>query len=124
MSEQCNAKTKSGNDCRAAVVVGANFCASHGDPNRAVEVGRIGGRRNRHYVETEEVTMAPPSTPEEVKAVLAKAMVDVRTRRLDPRIAHTLTYMSSVLLRAIDSTEVEQRLARVEETLRGKGSKS
>jgi hypothetical protein len=56
--------------------------------------------------------------------VLAQAMVDVRTRKLDPRIAHTLTYMSSVLLRAIDSTEVEQRLARVEEALREKGNKS
>ena len=77
----------------------------------------MGGRKNRHYVDTEEVTIDPPSTPQEVKKVLAQAMVDVRARRLDPRIAHTLTYMSSVLLRAIDSTDVEQRLARVEEQL-------
>lgn len=114
----CSAKTKRGNPCQAAVAPGTRLCAFHADPNRASKLGRIGGRKNRHYVDIDAVTMAPPTTPEDVKNLLAQAMVDVRARKLDPRIASTLTYMSTALLKAFDSTDVQQRLARLEEELR------
>jgi hypothetical protein len=80
----------------------------------------MGGRKNRHYVEIENVDVVPPSTPEEVKALLSQAMADVRTRKLDPRIASALTYMASVLLRAIDSIDVHRRLCRLEAEREGK----
>jgi hypothetical protein len=119
-SEGCSATTKSGRPCRAAAVHGTRFCALHADPARAVELGRMGGRKNRHHVDTDEVTIAPPATPEDVKNLLAQAMVDVRTRKLDPRIASTLTYMSTALLKAFESTDMHQRLARLEEKLQPK----
>jgi hypothetical protein len=68
----------------------------------------------------EEVNISPPSSPEDVKNLLAQAMVDVRAKRLDPRVASTLTYMSSALLKAFDSMETEQRLARLEKELLNK----
>ena len=116
----CRAQTKRGHPCRAAVVYGGEFCALHADPTRAAEIGRIGGRKNRHYVEVEEVNISPPSSPEDVKNLLAQAMVDVRAKRLDPRIASTLTYMSSALLKAFDSVETEERLTRLEKELLNK----
>jgi hypothetical protein len=124
MSEKCSARTKLGNECRAAAVVGTPFCALHGDPERAAELGRMGGRKNRHYVDTEPVNITPPSTPEEVKNLLAQAMVDVLARKLDPRIASTITYMSGPLLRAFESTDLQQRLARLEEERQAKADKS
>jgi hypothetical protein len=99
------------------VVYGTEFCALHGDPARAAELGRSGGRKNRHYVDTEEVTIAPPSTPEDVKDLIAQAMVDVRAKKLEPRIAGTLTYMANALLKAFESTDVQQRLARLEKEM-------
>jgi hypothetical protein len=83
----------------------------------------MGGLKNRHYVETDEVIIDPPKTPEDVKNLLAQAMVDVRARKLDPRTASTLTYMSSALLRAFESTDLEKRLVRLEEELRAKTDK-
>jgi hypothetical protein len=83
----------------------------------------MGGLKNRHYVDTEEVTVSPPSTPEDVKNLLAQAMADVRSRKLDPRIASTLTYMAGALLKAIESTDLQQRLARLEGALRAKADK-
>jgi len=128
MSTKCSATTKRGNPCRAAAAYGSQFCPLHGDPARASELGRIGGLQNRHYVETEEVTIALPSTPEDVKNVLAQAMVDVRAKRLDPRTASALAYMSGFLLKSFESTDVQQRLARLEEGRleeeRGKEDKS
>jgi hypothetical protein len=49
MSEKCGARTKSGNDCRAAAVIASPFCAIHGDPERAAELGRMGGLKNRTF---------------------------------------------------------------------------
>jgi hypothetical protein len=52
-------------------------------------------------------------------------MVDVRAKKLDPRIASTLTYMSVVLLKAFETTDLAERLARLEEQeLRTKGGNS
>jgi hypothetical protein len=84
----------------------------------------MGGLKNRHYVDNEEVIIAPPTTPEDVKNLLAQAIVDVRARKLDPRTASTLTYMSGALLKAFESTDLEKRMARLEEELRAKGDKS
>ena len=123
MSDKCSAKTELGKECRAPAVVGTLFCAFHGDPERAAELGRMGGRKNRHYVDAEPITIAPPSSPEEVKNLLAQAMVDVLAKKMDPRIASTLTYMAGPLLKAFESTDVQQRLASLEES-RAKADKS
>ncbi len=51
-------------------------------------------------------------------------MADVLAKKLDPRIASTITYMSGPLLKAFESTDLQQRLARVEEEVRAKADKS
>lgn len=119
---KCIARTKSGNECRATALADSNLCALHADPNRASELGRMGGLKNRHYVGT-EVTISLPTSPEDVKNVLAQAMVDVRARKLDPRVASALTSMSTALLKAFESTDAEKRLAQLEEALGKKADK-
>jgi hypothetical protein len=114
MSQNCRAKTKRGAPCRAAVVHGTTFCPLHGDPGKAAELGRMGGRKNRHYVEPDLPTLSPPSTPEEVKTMLAQAVVDVRMKKLDPRLASALTSMCGVLLKAMETTDLEQRIRQLE----------
>jgi hypothetical protein len=95
----------------------------HGDPQRAAELGRMGGRKNRHYVKTEDITFSPPSTPEEIKSLLSQAVADVCGRKLDPRIGTALTYMAAALLKTFQATEVHQRLQRLEEEMRTKADK-
>jgi hypothetical protein len=124
MSEKCSARTKQGKECRAAVVVGTRFCALHGDPERAAELGRMGGLRNRHYVDPEPVTIAPPETPEDVKNVLRQAMADVRAKKLEPRVATALTCLSRVLLDAFAVTDLQKQLESLRQELRTKADKS
>ena len=125
MSEtKCSAKTKDGSDCRAPAVIGTAFCALHGDPERAAELGRMGGQKNRHYVETEPMEITPPSTPEEIKNLLAQAMADVRAKKLEPRAATALTYMSRVLLEAIAATDLQSQVERLEQQLQRKADKA
>jgi len=115
MSQKCSARTKLGKECRASVVIGTQFCALHGDPERAAELGRMGGLKNRHYIETEPVNITLPSTAEDVKNVMAQAMVDVRAKKLDPRIAMALTSMSRVLLEAFQTADLQKRVERIEQ---------
>jgi hypothetical protein len=124
MSEQCSARTKRGDECRAAAVIGTPFCALHGNPQRAAELCRMGGLRNRHYVETEPVIITPPTTPEHVKNVLGQAMADVRAKKLEPRTATALTYMSRVLLEAFQTTDLQKRLEHLEQEVRRKADKA
>jgi hypothetical protein len=123
MSEKCSAKTKLGDECRAGAVTGTKFCALHGDPARAAELGRMGGRRNRHYMDTDPISITPPSTPEDVKNVLAQAMADVRAKKLEPRIATALTYMSRVLLDAFATTDLQKQLECLRQEVRTKADK-
>jgi len=115
MSQKCSARTKLGNECRAAAVMGTQFCALHGNPERAAELGRMGGLKNRHYIETEPVNITLPSTAEDVKNVMGQAMVDVRAKKLDPRIAMALTSMSRVLLEAFQTADLQKRVKRLEQ---------
>ena len=124
MSDRCSARTKLGNACKAPAVTGTRFCALHGDPDRAAELGRMGGRRNRHYVDMEPVTIAPPDTPEDVKNVLRQAMADVRAKKLEPRIATALTYMSRALLEAFTATDLQKQLESLRQEVRMKADKS
>ena len=123
MAEICIARTKSGNQCRAAAIVGSTFCAFHADPGRAAQLGRRGGRKNRHYVDAADVAVTPPATPEDVKNLLAQSMADVHTGKLHPRIAQTLTYMAGTLLKAMEGTDLQHRVARLEEELQKRDNK-
>ena len=44
---KCQATTKAGRPCAAPALSRSVFCALHSDPNRAAELGRKGGARNR-----------------------------------------------------------------------------
>ena len=114
MSEKCAAMTKSGRPCRAAVVYGSDFCAFHGDPGRAAELGRMGGRRNRHYYEEEAPTVTPPTTPDEIRAVLAQTIADLQMKKVEPRLASVLTSSCMAYLKATETTDHEARLRRLE----------
>lgn len=44
---RCKGRAKSGKACRAAATNGG-LCFFHANPDKASELGRIGGRSNRH----------------------------------------------------------------------------
>jgi hypothetical protein len=44
---RCKAQAKSGKPCRAAATAGG-LCFFHANPDKASELGRIGGRNKRH----------------------------------------------------------------------------
>jgi hypothetical protein len=119
MNSTCSAKTTAGKPCRAAAVKGG-LCSLHADPKIASEMGRRSGtsRRSRGSREQPEpVELAPPRTAQEVRNALGQFISDVRARRLDPKVAGTLGYLASVLLKSIEVSDVEGRLIALESVL-------
>jgi len=112
----CQAKTKSGTRCAAPAVRGERLCSLHSDPKRAAELGRKGGMRNRHIYEIEDKEVVPPQNAFDVKTMLAEAMAAIRAGKMDPKLGTTLGYLGTSLLKAIETSDIELRLAKLEAT--------
>ena len=115
MNATCNARTTAGKRCRA-VAVKDGLCTLHADPKVAVEMGRKSGqaRRTKDQLAQERAELTPPRTAQEVRVALGQFISDVRSRRLDPKVAGTLGYLANVLLKSIEVSDIEMRLAALE----------
>ena len=91
------------------------LCAFHADPKRAAQLGRLGGQKNRLRISRAEARhVRPPQTAKEVKEILAETMAGVQSGGLDPKIGSVIAYMGNALLKAIETTEMEERLQALE----------
>lgn len=110
----CKAMTVSGQPCKANPLA-SGFCLIHSEAGKAAELGRKGGRGNRHVQsEAEPTPLAPPRTAADVRSALSNLMADVAHGRLDPKTANCVAYISTSLLKAIEVGELEERIERLE----------
>ena len=115
VSEQRRNAPISGRDPCAAPAGPHGLCAIHANPERAKELGARGGRGNRHVQpDTPTEPMRAPTDAAEVRMALAKVMADVHNRQLDTRVATCVTYTASALLKAMELSDLEARIKRLE----------
>jgi general stress protein YciG len=117
-NDECQAKTKAGGPCAAPVVRGGIYCALHADPERAAQLGRKGGTKNRRAYEGNEREISAPRNAGDVKNLLAEAMAEIRAGRMDPKLGTTLGYLGTSLLKAIETSDIEERLEKLENGLK------
>jgi hypothetical protein len=109
----CQGLTKKGKPCGAAAMEGG-LCFFHANPKKAAELGRIGGKKNRH-VPGEDLTPLPElDSPNAVREAVARLIADVYSGRLHPRTAAGLAALMNLQLRAIEQTSFQERLAKLE----------
>jgi hypothetical protein len=90
----------------------------HGNPAKAKEIGKRGGEQNRHYSTEDDAPELPPlKTGEDVRLMLAQVAVDLRHRKIDPRMAVGLSQLAGTLLKAIEVADLEGRLSQLEEKI-------
>jgi hypothetical protein len=116
MSKRCSANNRNGKRCGAWRVRGETKCALHLDPERAAKLGSRHRRKAALPSQPGATPMAPPKTAGDVKEALANTMVQVHARMMDTRTANALAYLASSLLRAIEVSDFESRLAALEVT--------
>lgn len=118
MARRCNFRKRDGSRCRAFAVEGSPRCCFH-DPDLAEE--RAEGRRRGGLNRNRPSATLPPETPalplksvDDVVAALAETMNLVRTGRLAVNVGNCLFVGAGVLLRAIEGSDLERRIADLE----------
>ncbi len=115
MSKRCLAKNRNGKRCGAWAVIGKAKCALHLDPTRAAQMGSKHGSRAVLPLHPDAVPMEPPKTACDVRDLLANTMSQVHSRKMNVRIANSLAYISTSLLRALEVSDLERRLEALEQ---------
>ena len=113
LDHRCKGRTKSGRRCGAAATAGG-LCFFHSNPNKASELGRIGGKSNRHAAGENVDPLPTLDNALAVRDTVARLIADVYAGRINPRIAAGLAPLLNLQLRAIETTDLERRLAKLE----------
>jgi hypothetical protein len=113
---RCKAAAKTGKRCRAAATAGG-LCFFHANPDKTSELGRIGGRSKRHSVGESADPLPILDNVLAVRDTVARLIADVYAGKIHPRIAASLAPLINLQLRAIETTDLERRVAKLEKLL-------
>jgi len=109
---KCHAKTKAGKPCGAPATQGTDRCVMHS--GRAAELGSKGGRRRVIYSLDGLKDFAPPKTAADLRDLIAESIIEIRTGKLDPKMANSISYLGTGFLRALEVSDLETRLRALE----------
>ena len=127
MARKCQFRKKNSERCGADAQTGKSLCVFH-DRDKASEghrARRAGGiARSRAALLAPDTPDHPLGNPKQVSDLLADSVNRLRRGQLDPRVANTTGYLSSVLLRALEQGPMEERLAYIEAILGKSGARS
>ena len=113
IDSRCKARRKDGKPCGAAATAGG-LCFFHANPNKASELGRVGGRSKRVTVPENAEPLPPLDSVFAVRDTVDRLIADVYAGELNPRIAAGLAPLLQLQLRALDATDMKERLSRLE----------
>jgi hypothetical protein len=113
---RCQGQTKNGNPCRAAATSGG-LCFFHTNPNKASELGRMGGRKKSRLPTEVSDPLPRLDKVSAVRDAVEKLIGDVYAGKLHPKIAAGLAPLLNLQLRAVEATDLERRLDKVEKLL-------
>jgi len=119
--EICQGQTKNGGQCQRPVLPGNRFCSQH-DPDRAEErseIASLAGRaaRPRLVLPDVDTTPACPTNATGIPAFTAK-LIDATVRgKLDVRVANSAYYGLGLILKAVETAELERRVAELEQKM-------
>jgi hypothetical protein len=108
---QCQKEKRDGSRCGAPALSGKKHCALHADPGRAAELGSKGGRRRAVYKPEDLKEFPAPKNAADLRDLLAESIIEIRTGRMDPKMANALGYIGASYLRAIEVADLEAKLA-------------
>jgi hypothetical protein len=123
----CKATRKDGKSCAAQAQAGREYCFFH-DPDKAADSraakskGGSSGRATLSVVkpwrgEAGDVTVLKSATVPDLVNLLADTIDEVKTGKVDPRVANAVGYLAGVILKALEYDALNERLAALEEAV-------
>lgn len=115
--KRCEVRAKSGEPCKAPPLRGTRRCAFH-TAGRAVLCGQRGGRRRAIFNPDGLEPMKAPKDAAELLELLSQTIVEVRSAKIDGRTANSIAYVGASFLKAIEVSDLNQRMRAIEERMR------
>jgi hypothetical protein len=112
-SSPCQALTKKGKPCQAAATEGG-LCFFHGNPKKAAELGRMGGKKKRRVMDGDVDPLPPLESANAVREVVARLIAEVYAGRMNPRTAAGLAPLMNLQLRAIEQSSLQEPRTNIE----------
>jgi hypothetical protein len=118
----CQQILPDGRRCRARRISSSSYCFFH-DPEskgKRMAAQRAGGMKNKNRMaRLPELTPdAPLAEAKDVSRLLAQTINQVRRGELDPKVANAVGYLAGILLKSIQESEIETRVAALEAATR------
>lgn len=119
-NRRCQARTKTGKKCNAPAVEGG-LCFFHAHPEKLSELGREGGRKNRHWTKHGDPDFGKKTlrSTGDVVSLLEETINRVRQGPFDLRAANTIGFLAGTLLKALDEWRIERHLVNLESVVTG-----
>ena len=120
----CKANNKQGRPCKAAATA-SGYCHLHANPGKAAELGRSGGKRNRHVVDNEARPLPALNSISDLKDAVGILIGEAYAKSLSIKTAAGLAPLFNTLFRILSGKEMEERLQRLEaemEEMRSRGA--
>jgi hypothetical protein len=95
------------------------LCYFHANPNKASELGQRGGKAKGPKVAADlvEYVARPLKTVDDVTNLLADTINDLRSGTIDSRLANTVGFLATGMLKALQQGDLEGRLRAMEAVL-------
>jgi hypothetical protein len=120
MARRCKGTRKDGEPCQAYAVSWSDYCMAH-DPSLArsrQEWRRAGGaRRAEEYRVVEQISRL--KRPQDVRQMLAVTAERLERGEIDAKTANAIGRVASLLLKAMELSDIDDRLARWEKAMGG-----
>lgn len=114
VNRKCRKRNRSGLPCKASAGP-SGLCRFHANPELARTLGSRGGKSNRRPSIAPETPLNPPQDADQVRAALGRIMADVHNGTLDTRRATAVTYTATAYLKALEVSDLEARIAALEQ---------
>ena len=115
---RCEHIKTDGQVCKANATSGSAYCFFHDPATRDERTAarRAGGQANRPAI-AREAPVRELETSSHVARLLAETINNVRRSELDPKVANCVGYLSTILLKSLEQSEIADRLEALERVM-------
>jgi len=112
---QCQKTKRDRSQCGAHALTGEKYCALHSEPGKAALLGSKGGSRRKVYGQDGIEVFPAPKSAADLRDLLAHLIVEIRSGKVDPKLANSISYLGTGFLRALEVSGLEKRLDALEQ---------
>ncbi len=121
---RCTASAKHGGSCRAFALPGRETCRVHApEYAAAVQADRVRGGQMAGRLRAIEGKRKRLDSPRALVKFLSDVAVNTLSGSIDPSVSRAVVYAVATLRQTMESADLEQRLARLEQQLAQQGTK-